>query len=78
MKNKNIAYFLIDKIRNDAGCIHSQYNTEKHFRELKKHIQDEEYYRLRLAHSHYELGEGASELYDVCKVLMNKYTLKDY
>ena len=36
-------------------------------------VPDDEWWKLKIAHSHYLTGEGAEELYDVCKKLSKKY-----
>lgn len=66
-------YEILDQFRNKAGAWQSQYQADKLKDQLKTALTDDDYTKLSIAHSHYKQGEGATELYDVCKELMNKY-----
>jgi len=65
---------ILDQFRNKAGAWQSQHKAEKLLSELKELLTEAEYLKLSVAHGHYQLGEGAEELYDVCKGLLLKYT----
>jgi disulfide oxidoreductase YuzD len=63
----------IDEFRNKSGAWQSQDKAEKLKSELKNLLTEDEYWKMVIAHSHYVIGEGEQELYDVCKELMDKY-----
>jgi hypothetical protein len=68
-----IIYQTVDEFRNKAGAWQSQDKTSKLKTKLKYLLTEQEYWELSIAHSHYVIGEGATELYDICKKLMEKY-----
>ena len=70
---KNRIIELLNKFRNKAGCIHSQYVTVQIFNELRDLLSKEDSVKLSIAHSHYQIGEGADELYNICNQLIQKY-----
>lgn len=79
-RNKNfqeakrlIIYFTLDEFRNKAGLMHTQAKADAIKSKLKQLLPDDEYWKLNIAHAHFVLGEGATELYDVCKELSLKY-----
>jgi hypothetical protein len=65
----------LDEFRNKAGAWQGQDKAEKLKIELKNLLTEDEYRKLVIAYSHYVTGEGEVELYDVCKQLMDKYSL---
>lgn len=69
----NATQKLIDDFRQKACAWQSQNKANKLKQELKSILTEEEYWPLTVAHSHYLLGEGSAELYDICKQLMEKY-----
>lgn len=64
----------LDQFRNKAGAWQSQAKADKLLLKLKELLPENEYWKLCIAHSHYNIGEGAEELYDVCKELYAKYS----
>ena len=64
---------LLEKFRNKAGCMHTQRVANKVKLELYDLLESNEFSELSTAHSHFTLGEGPEELYDVCKKLKEKY-----
>jgi predicted DNA-binding protein YlxM (UPF0122 family) len=74
MKAKiNRTHTMLVAFRNKAGCLHTQYRAKQLYRELQALLTKEEYIALSTAYSHYQLGEGANELYSVCAKLEDKY-----
>lgn len=71
---ESLAYKKIDQFRNKAGAWQSQAKAEQIKLELQPLLAGDDCYKLTTAHNHYLLGEGAAELYDVCKELMLKYS----
>jgi len=69
----NEIVILLEKFRNKAGCMHTQHEANKVSRQLKELLEEKDYTYLYTAHSHFTLGEGAEELYDMCKKLKEKY-----
>ncbi len=58
----------------NKGCvIYCQQKATKVLAELKIALSEKDYQALRLAHSHYLLGEGSQELWVVCNNLILKY-----
>lgn len=48
---------------------------EKGKKKTKELLSDDEWWKLKVANIHYLTGEGANELYDVCKELSEKYCI---
>jgi hypothetical protein len=67
---------LIEKFRNKGGAWQSQDEANRVLSKLKILLEDDDWWKLKVAHSHYENGDGAVELYDVCKELTEKYKEK--
>jgi hypothetical protein len=65
--------FLLEKLRNKGGCIYTLYKGRKYLECLKPYLLIGEYNALSTALSHFELGEGAEELYMEIKKLKDKY-----
>lgn len=63
----------IQFIGNKGCCHHSLYRAQGALLKLKPHIEEKDYFELNLALEHFETGEGATELFDVTKRLVNKY-----
>lgn len=63
----------LEQLRHKGGAWQSQEKAKGLLRELKALLPDEDSCKLSIAHSHYELGEGAGELYDVVNSLISKY-----
>lgn len=64
---------VLDQFRNKAGAWQSQAKASKLLFELKTLLKEDEWKELNIAHSHYLIGEGSEELYDVCKRIIQKY-----
>jgi hypothetical protein len=63
----------LNDFRNKGAAWQSQIMADKLLVKLKEMLPDDEWWKLKIAHSHYLTGEGAGELYDVCKELSEKY-----
>ena len=63
----------LNDFRNKGAAWQSQIMADKLLVKLKEMLPDDEWRKLKVAHSHYLTGEGADELYDVCKELIEKY-----
>lgn len=74
MKNKVDILSLLDRMRNKGACIYSQNEAERLFKQLKKILKEDEFQKLSTAHSHYVIGEGAGEFYEVCEKLNEVYS----
>lgn len=66
-------YDLLVRFRNKAGAWQSQSQAQFLLAQLKSMLTDSEFWELRLSHQHYQLGEGAAELYDTCSKLEKRY-----
>lgn len=64
---------LIEEFRNKGGARQGQGKAYQILRKLKSRLKEDDYKRLEIAHNHYGIGEGAEELYDVCKQLLKQY-----
>lgn len=73
--NFNLICSKIDEYRQKACAWQSEAKANALQIELKKILPDEDYWKLVIARSHYKLGEGSSELYDVCKELILKHNI---
>lgn len=71
-KNTVICY-LLTEFRNNACAMQSQSKADNIRDELKEFITEDEHFKLRIAHTHFVLGEGPEELYGICKELRVKY-----
>lgn len=63
----------LNDFRNKGGARQSQTMADRLLIKLKKLLPDDDWWKLKIAHNHYLIGEGAEELYDVCKELSEKY-----
>lgn len=63
----------LNDFRNKGGAWQSQTKAGKLLVKLKELLPNDEWWKLKIAHSHYLTGEGADELYAVCKELSEKY-----
>lgn len=63
----------LNDFRNKGAAWQSQIMAYKLLVKLKELLPEDEWWKLKIAHSHYLTGEGAGELYDVCKELSEKY-----
>lgn len=72
-KKQNSTITLIEQFRNKAGAWQSQDKVPTLFKQLEKILTPIEYNKLSIAYSHYTIGEGAEELYGVCKELKLTY-----
>ena len=63
----------LNDFRNKGAAWQSQIMAYKLLVKLKELLPDDEWWKIKVAHSHYLTGEGAEELYDVCKELREKY-----
>lgn len=68
----NIENLLIE-FRNKGAAWQSQHKANKLLKELRPLISENDWWELKISHSHYLTGEGAEELYIVCKELTAKY-----
>ncbi|HYD92232.1 MAG TPA: hypothetical protein VEA37_12185 [Flavobacterium sp.] len=64
---------VIELLRNKGGCIHTTNLVSVILVELKGRVLANEFWDLYLAAQHAELGEGRSELDDVCNRLIDLY-----
>lgn len=69
-----IIYNTLDEFRNKAGAMQSQDKAERIKKNLKNLLTEDEYWKITIAHQHFLLGEGSEELYDVCKLIIEKYS----
>lgn len=65
----------LNDFRNKGAAWQSQIMADRLLIKLKELLPDDEWWKLKVAHSHYLTGEGAEELYDVCKELSEKYCI---
>ena len=65
----------LNDFRNKGAAWQSQIMADRLLIKLKELLPDDEWWKLKVAHSHYLTDEGAEELYDVCKELSEKYCL---
>ena len=65
----------LDDFRNKGAAWQSQIMADRLLTKLKELLPDDEWWSLKIAHSHYLTGEGGEELYDVCKELSEKYCI---
>lgn len=65
----------LNDFRNKGAAWQSQIMADKLLTKLKELLLYDEWIKLKIAHSHYLAGEGAEELYDVCKELSKKYCI---
>ena len=65
----------LNDFRNKGAAWQSQIMADRLLVKLKDLLTDDEWWKIKIAHSHYLTGEGAEELYDVCKELSEKYCL---
>lgn len=72
LQQLNICTTLND-FRNKGAAWQSQKMADKILVKLKEMLPDDDWWKLKIAHSHYLTGEGADELYNVCKELSEKY-----
>lgn len=63
----------LNAFRNKGAAWQSQIVAYRLLAKLKELLPDGEWRELKVAHIHYLNGEGAEELYDVCKELSEKY-----
>jgi hypothetical protein len=66
---------ILDEFRNKAGCWRTEHKADRLLAQLKELIDDKDYWKLVVGYSHFHIGEGSEELYDVCKELSAKYGL---
>lgn len=74
-QNKKQIIELIEQFRHKAGCHHTLVKAEYLRKQLKLVLSSEEFEKLDIAFSHYQLGEGSEELYSVCKELVTSYKI---
>jgi hypothetical protein len=65
----------LNDFRNKGAAWQSQIMADKLLMKLKELLPDDEWWKLKIAHSHYLTGEGAEELYEICKELSEKYCI---
>ena len=65
----------LNDFRNKGASWQSQRMADRLLIKLKELLPDDEWRKLKVAHSHYLTGEGGEELYDVCKELSEKYCI---
>lgn len=68
-----VIWNTLNDFRNKGAAWQSQIIADKLLVKLKELLPGDEWWKLKIAHSHYLTGEGAEELYDVCKELSEKY-----
>lgn len=66
---------ILNDFRNKGAAWQSQTRANKLLEKLKVLLLDDEWLKLKIAHSHYLTGEGAEELYEVCKELSKKHCI---
>lgn len=64
---------LLIKLKNKGAAWQSQNVVPSLLKQVKEFLRKDEYSQLLIAHSHYTNGEGASEFYEICNKLINKY-----
>jgi hypothetical protein len=67
----------LDKFRNKGAAWQSQHMANRLLLKLKDLLSYDDYVKIKIAHSHYLTGEGADELYSVCKELEEKIINKN-
>jgi hypothetical protein len=70
----NSTVLILEQFRNKAGCWRTQHKADKLLSELHDLLDKSDYQRLMISYSHFVIGEGAKELYTVCKDLVSKYS----
>jgi len=65
----------LNDFRNNGAAWQSQIMADRLLIKLKELLPKDDWWKLKVAHSHYLTGEGAEELYDVCKELSEKYCI---
>ena len=69
----NVICSTLNDFRNKGGAWQSQIIAERLLIKLKELLYDNEWWELKIAHTHYLIGEGSDELYNICKKLSEKY-----
>ena len=59
----------LNDFRNKCAAWQSQIIADKLLMKLKELLPDDEWWKIKISHSHYLTGEGAFELYKICKEL---------
>lgn len=65
---------ILERLKHKGAAWQTQRVAETCFSELKSLLMDSEWWELKIAHSHYELGEGGGEFYGVINKLISKYS----
>lgn len=74
MENR-ILCISLERFRNKCAAWQTQENANRLLRQLKKVLPEDEWWKLKIAHSHYVNGEGSEEVYSVCNELIKKYNI---
>ena len=75
LRKNTVICSTLNDFRNKGAAWQSQIMAGRLLLKLKKMLPDDEWIKLKIAHIHYLTGEGAEELYDVCKELSKKYCI---
>ena len=71
--DKEIICNKLEQFRNKGGAWQSQHKAKRILAELRTLLHYDDWCKLYIGHSHYLIGEGAGEMYDVIGELINKY-----